>query len=215
MAATRASRTVAGTLLATLAASAGAAEPPAAAPPPHPLPVLAADQPIELEAGSSDFDYRNNRLVFQRIRIAQGDLAVEADEATATGLDFKSGLWVFRGHVRISVPDGYLSSDEAQVAFAANAITTANATGSPATFEQKRDKSVARGRAGHIDYDFVAATVRLTEDAWLSDGENEITGQTLVYSFKDQHIRANPDEQGGQRVRITINPRKNAPQPNP
>jgi lipopolysaccharide transport protein LptA len=216
MAALRANCAMCAALLAgVLAAAGGNAAAPTTTATRGSLPGLAEDQPIQLEARSSDFDYRSNRLQFRGIRISQGGLAVEADEATATGLDFKESQWVFRGNVRITVPDGFLTSDEAHVAFADNAIASAAASGSPAAFEQKRDNGIARGHAGRIDYDFGVGTVRLADDAWLSDGGTEITGQTLVYNFKDQRIRANPEEQGGQRVRITINPRTSAPKPNP
>ena len=214
MAVTRTSATAAGLLLVAVAT----AEPP----PPAPtapaatvLPRLADDQPIELDARSSDIDYKSNTLVFHGIRISQGGLAVEADEATATGLDFKQSQWVFRGHVRISVPDGSLVSDEATVTFAANAIATATASGSPAAFEQRREQGLARGHAGHIEYDFGAGTVRLTDEAWLSYGDNEMSGESLIYSPREQRVRANPDDQGSQRVRITINPSKTPPKPEP
>ena len=172
-------------------------------------------QPIQLEARSTDFDYKNNMLVFHGVRIAQGGLAIEADDGTATGLDFKASRWLFRGNVRITVPDGSLSSDEARIAFAANLIANAEITGAPARFEQKRDKGIARGHARKIEYLPAAGTIRLTEDAWLSDGDNEISGQTLVYNMRDQRVLANPDEQGSQPVRITINPKKPEPKPNP
>ena len=174
---------------------------------------LSDAQPIQLEARSSDFDYKNNSLVFHGVRIAQGGLAIEAEDGTATGLDFKDSRWLFKGNVRITMPDGSLAADEARIAFAANLISTALITGSPAHFEQKRDKGIARGRALKIEYQPAAATVRLTEDAWLSDGNNEISGQTLVYNMRDQRVLANPDEQGSQPVRITINPKKPEPKP--
>ena len=169
---------------------------------------LSSAQPIQLEARSTDFDYKNNTLVFHFVRIAQGGLAIEADEGTATGLDFKDSRWLFKGNVRITVPDGSLASDEARIAFAANLIANAEIRGSPARFEQQREKGVARGRALRIDYQPAAGTVRLIDDAWLSDGNNEISGQTLVYNMRDQRVLANPDEQGNQPVRITINPKK-------
>jgi lipopolysaccharide export system protein LptA len=172
-------------------------------------------QPIQLEARSSDFDYKNNTLVFHGVRIAQGGLAIEAEEGTATGLDFKESRWLFKGSVRITVPGGSLDSDEARIAFAANLISTAEITGAPANFEQKRDKGVARGHARRIVYQPSAGTLRLTEDAWLSDGNNEISGQTLVYNMRDQRVLANPDEQGSQPVRITINPKKPDAKPEP
>ena len=192
----------------TAATARPAAATPAAAAAPAPAPRLAEDLPIELDARSSELDYRSNTLVFRAVRIAQGALAVEADEATATGLDFKDSRWVFTGHVRISVPDGQLTSDEAHIAFADNAIASALVTGTPAAFEQKREQHVARGHAARIEYDFGAGTVRLTEDAWLSDGDTEITGRSLVYSLRDQRVLATAAEQDSQRVRITIKPRK-------
>ncbi len=196
----------------TAALLAGSAALAAAAPDPSPL-QLNSSQPIQLEARSSDFDYKNNTLLFHGVRIAQGGLAIEADEATATGLDFKDSHWLFKGNVRITGPDGSLASDEARIAFAANLIANAEVRGSPARFEQKRDKGVARGRALRIEYQPAAGTVRLIGDAWLSDGNNEITGQTLVYNMRDQRVLANPDEQGSQPVRITINPKKAEPKP--
>ncbi len=185
-----------------------------AAAPPSPLPLqLDSSQPIQLEARSSDFDYKNNTLLFHGVRIAQGGLAIEADEGTATGLDFKNSRWLFKGNVRITVPDGSLASDEARIAFAANLIANAEIRGSPARFEQMRDKGIARGHALRIEYQPAAGTVRLIDDAWLSDGNNEITGQTLIYNMRDQRVLANPDEQGSQPVRITINPKKAEPKP--
>ena len=40
-----------------------------------------ATAPIDLEAASSDFDYRNNTLLFRRVKVSQGGLQVEALEA--------------------------------------------------------------------------------------------------------------------------------------
>lgn len=173
-------------------------------------PQIQSDRPITLDARSSDFDYRNSTLVFKGVKIAQGDLAIEADEATATGLNFADSRWAFRGNVKITVPDGSLASDDARITFAKNEIANALITGKPATFQQQRDKGVARGRARRIEYDFGAGTVRLSDGAWLSDGTNEIDGRTLVYSMKDQRVLAAAAEQQDQRVRITINPSKPA-----
>jgi lipopolysaccharide export system protein LptA len=49
--------------------------------------------------------------------------------------------------------------------------------------------------------------VQLVEDAYLTDGRNDIHGQTLVYSIRDQRVLAEASAQGQERVRITINPR--------
>lgn len=177
------------------------------------LPAGNSQMPINLEAASSDFDYRNNSLMFRRVRITQGGLEVSAQQASATGLEFENAEWRLQGDVRINVPGGSLQSSEARVRFRDNAIVSASIRGAPAAFEQRlRDSDqVARGRAGTIEYDVGASTVRLTGDAWLSDGENEIRGNTLVYDIARERVLANPDEQDPGGVRITINPPKKAP----
>src|SRR5262245_34419728 len=165
--------------------------------------------PINVDAESSDFDYAKNTLLFRKVRVTQGTTSVEADEATATGLNFENSRWVFRHNVKINVESGSLTSDEAAVTFADNQIARALITGSPAAFEQKLENSedIARGRAGSIEYDFSSDTIRMLQDAYLTDGHNDIRGQTLVYSIREQRVLANASDQGDERVRITINPR--------
>lgn len=177
---------------------------------------LQPDAPITVDARSSDFDYKKGTLLFKGVRIAQGPLSVEADEAVATGLDFADSKWTFRGKVKITTADGALASNDATVQFAKNQIASALITGGPATFEQRREGGVARGRANRIEYDFGRGTVRLSEGAWLSDGPNEIKGRTLVYSMLDKRVLATASEQNNERVRITINPQQQpagAPRP--
>jgi lipopolysaccharide transport protein LptA len=172
------------------------------------VPRVQPNTPITVDARSSDFDYKNGTLVFRNVRISQGVLAVEADRATATGLEFEDSRWTFEGNVRITTEDGSMRANEARVQFAKNQISTALVTGGPASFEQKRETGVARGRANRIEYDFAKGTVRLGEGAWLSDGKNEITGRTLVYSMRDRRVLATASEQNSERVRITINPQQ-------
>jgi lipopolysaccharide transport protein LptA len=177
----------------------------------------ASQDPIDLEAASSDFDYRNNTLLFRRVKITQGALRVEAQEASATGLNFENSVWNLKGDVRITVPDGKLASSDARVTFRNNEIVSALIRGNPASFEQrlKESRQLAQGEAGTIDYDVQEGTVRLTGDAWLTDGQNVIRGSTLVYDIGRQRVAANPggSEPGG--VRITINPKQPEAAPAP
>jgi lipopolysaccharide transport protein LptA len=173
-------------------------------------PQLDENQPIQLEARSSDFDYKSSSLLFRAVHIAQGQLWIEADEATANGLNFEASVWRFSGHVRVGFVDGVLESDQALITFANNQVAVAEITGSPASFEQKRPNGVAKGRASRIEYRPAGGTVRLTGNAWLSDGTNEISGATLVYDLSGQRVVANPDDQGDERVRLTIQPKKPA-----
>lgn len=183
---------------------------PAAPTTPTGLPPGNSEMPINLEAASSDFDYKNNSLMFRRIRITQGGLEVKAQQASATGLEFENSEWRLEGDVQITVPGGSLQSSEARVQFRNNAIVRASIKGAPAQFEQRlrENGQVARGRASSIDYNVRESTVRLSGDAWLSDGQNEISGNTLVYDIGRERVQANPNEKDPGGVRITINPPK-------
>jgi len=175
-------------------------------------PTYDATAPISLEAASSDFDYRNNTLLFRRVKITQGPLQVEAQEARATGLNFENSKWDLSGQVRITLPDGRLAADFATVSFRDNAVVQAEVRGSPATFEQRLEQSrqLAQGHARTIAYDVRAGTVSLAGDAWLTDSQSEIRGETLIYDIGRQRVAANPGATQPGGVRITINPRDKA-----
>ncbi len=171
------------------------------------IPQLDANLPIQLDARSSDVDYKNNTLLFRTVRISQGPLSVEADEATATGLDFNDSHWLFKGHVKITTKDGFLKADEARITFLLNLLSAADASGTPANFEQRSADSLTTGRARQIEYRPSAATIKLIKEASLSDGRNDISGNTLLYNLRDQRVIANPEDQSNEQVRITIAPK--------
>ena len=166
-------------------------------------------QSILLSAQSFDLDYKNNNMIYHKVRISQGAMSVTADEAQATGLDFEnSSHWVFHGSVKIAMEGGQLASDEADVTFAKKLLAKAVANGSPASFEQRIQKTgkVAHGRADTIDYDVAKGMVHLSKNAWVSDGDREVQGESLTYNVLTQTIRAESAEQGSQRVHIIITP---------
>ena len=177
------------------------------------LPAVSAQEkrqlPIDLEAASTDVDYRGNRVRFRDVVVSQGATSVRAERAEATGLDFEDSTWTFEGDVRITVESrGALRSDRAIVEFTDNRIARARIIGTPAEFEQQRSVAdvMARGRAGTIEYTVDDGMVRLSENAWLSDGRNEITGPVLVYDIRAERVQAAGEPGGDERVRITINP---------
>jgi lipopolysaccharide transport protein LptA len=167
--------------------------------------------PVSVDAASSEVDYKTNTVVFTNVIISQGTMRVQAEHARATGLNFANSRWNFEGNVRIDGEQaGKLRSDQAVVEFRDNHIARATISGKPAEFEQKRANSdaVARGHADEILYDVNDGTVRLTDEAWLSDGQNEISGQLLVYNIREQRVQAvaAPDASAAadQRVHISI-----------
>jgi len=169
------------------------------------------DEKISLDAASSEVDYKKNTVVFKDIVIVQGDIKVEANhaEAEATGLNFKTGKWTFSGDVRIHVEKrGNLRSDLAVLDFKDSQIVKATITGKPAQFEQQRSASdqMARGHAGQIVYQPGEGVVRLSDNAWLTDGRNEIEGALLVYNIRQEHVEAVASPGKDDRVHITILP---------
>lgn len=165
--------------------------------------------PIKVEARSSDFDYQASVLVFNEVTISQGDVRITAERARASGLNFEDSSWEFSGTVRIAMTDSNLASDSARVRFSGGQIQSATVTGSPASFEQKREDQLAQGRASRIDYDLGRGMVELAGDAWLTDGRNEITSSILVYSTSSQRVISR------EPVTFTIQPREAAPAPSP
>jgi lipopolysaccharide transport protein LptA len=165
-------------------------------------------QSISLDAQSSELDYKNNNLIFRKVRIAQGTMSVTADQAQATGLDFENSHWVFRGNVKITMEQGLLTSDEADITFVKKLLSKAVVNGNPAAFEQRIAKTgkLAQGHADTIDYDVARGVVHLSKNAWMSDGEREILGESLKYNVLAQTIVAEGSEQGSQRVHIVITP---------
>jgi lipopolysaccharide transport protein LptA len=183
---------------------------PAAAPPALDFSGL----PISVDAASSEVDGKTNAIAFHKVVISQGATRVQADQAHATGLTFANSRWTFEGNVQIDAEQhGNLHSDQAIVEFKDNHIARAIVTGKPAEFEQKRADSpqIARGHADQIVYDVSDGTVRLSDDAWLSDGQREISAPLLVYNIREQRVQAATSPGTDQRVHISISPSKGAP----
>jgi lipopolysaccharide transport protein LptA len=161
--------------------------------------------PIDLQADSSEFDRRNSRLVFRKVTIAQGAMNIAADRADATRLDFDDSRWVFEGNVVIDNQGTRIWCDRAELVFGGHQLRRAFLTGSPARFQQPRAPSAQTdGRAGAMEYDLGAALIRLSQDAWISDGTNEVTGDSISYDLRREYVIADAGK-GGQ-VRMKINP---------
>ncbi|MFL6602174.1 MAG: lipopolysaccharide transport periplasmic protein LptA [Steroidobacteraceae bacterium] len=163
---------------------------------------------LPIDVASSKVDYKGDSVVFQDVVITQGDTRVQADHARATGLDnFDNSRWVFEGNVRINGEQhGSLKSDQAVVEFRNKYIAKATVTGNPAEFEQKRadTEEIARGRAHEIVYNVNDGTIRLSNDAWVSDGHTEVSGQEIVYSIREQRLQAAAKPGSDDKVHIVI-----------
>jgi lipopolysaccharide transport protein LptA len=165
---------------------------------------------ISYDASYMDTDFKTQVMHLKDVTITYGKMTVRADRALATARDFKNSRWTFAGNVRINAdPRGNLRSDEAVVEFEDNQLKRATATGAPAEFDQKRTDSdaIARGHANQIVYEVAAGTVRLSNDAWITDGKNDdIRGPVIVYSLREEHVEATTSPGTESRVHVTIAP---------
>jgi lipopolysaccharide export system protein LptA len=168
---------------------------------------------ILMDSQSVTIDLKTNTAVFSKIRISQGAMSITADQGQANqqrsaDLYFENNVWNFRGNVKITVEQGQLFSDDAQITFANNVLSKAVVNGKPASFEQTVAKTgkLAKGSAEAIDYDASKHLVRFLKNAYLSNGDNEIRGQSLKYDVVAQKVIAEEAEQNSQRVHITITP---------
>jgi lipopolysaccharide export system protein LptA len=174
--------------------------------------VHATQEAIDFSAAPVDIDIKNRVVIAHKVKITQGNLTLTADQGqvNGTGLQtaFDDSRWVFHGSVKVTMDSGVLNSDDAQVTFANKRLTHAVASGKPATFQHKIEKSdkTAVGHSDLIDYDVSKGIVHLTKNAWLSDGQNEVRGESLKYNMIAQTIAADAAEQNNQRVHIIITP---------
>src|SRR5580698_4665096 len=176
---------------------------------------LARDRqtPILLEAQATTIDLKTNSAIFTKIRISQGAMSITADQGQAneqrsSDLYFENNVWNFRGNVKITVEQGQLFSDDAQITFVNSLLSKAVVNGKPASFEQTVAKTgkLAKGHAETIDYDAGKHMVRFSKNAYLNDGDHDILAQSVKYDILAQRVIAEEAEQNSQRVHITITP---------
>jgi lipopolysaccharide transport protein LptA len=187
--------------------TAGAAETPCA----NPEIEIQADQP-------ADIDIRNNNALLRNVVITQCDKRIEAAEARINGgIDFENSRWELSGNVRMKAEGGSLSSDKAVVSFRNKLIAQATITGEPAEFSQPReDGTVSRGHARTIEYETAGGTVSFRDDAWLSYGCNEVSGQALTYNIRAQRVegqRPAAQQAGNGRIIFRIQPKDESGKP--
>ena len=164
--------------------------------------------PITLDADSTYYDGKSSMLMFQGLRLSQGQIGVQADEGRASKLDFKDSIWHFEGNVIIDVEDGHIECDSADLRFTDHTLRLASIHGSPATFEFRRPGSdeVTYAEAGRLEYDLITSVVEFSEDAIITEGGNQISSSYLVYNILERRINAQSSGDGDEKVKITYTP---------
>lgn len=165
-------------------------------------------------------DFRTDTLeISGNVIVTQGPTSIQAGAAKANDVRSENSRWSFQQSVHIVTSEAELQSESASAAMVGGQLARARAEGAPAQFEQRgaREDGQVQGRAGVIDYDFVAGIVKLTGNVWFSNGKDEFRGDVVIYNVRDERLQINPGGQG--RVRGIIRPRQGtaatAPAPAP
>jgi lipopolysaccharide export system protein LptA len=177
------------------------------------IPLISPDAglPIDLQAASSQLDGQSRTLTFQKVRITQGTMTIEADRGEAARLDFDNSRWRFEGSVVLNNQGARVECDSAEMQFEGHELRSAVLRGAPVRLEQPRARSTVptRGSANLMEYDVRVGTIRLIDNANLTDGANEVSGERITYDLRREFVTA--DSSGSGQVRMKIQPPSRPP----
>jgi lipopolysaccharide transport protein LptA len=172
---------------------------------------LASDDAPTWDSKSLFLDGKTNLLVLLdfHLKTPKSGYAIDAGEArTNDANNFSNSRWTFTNKVTFTLPNGSITAETATVTFVNNQISALQVTGSPANFEHydERNNLVARGTAGVMEYTLADNTVKLSNQAWVSTGQNECRAAAMVYNISEQRLSASSNEQQEKRPTCTVIP---------
>ncbi len=138
-------------------------------------------------------------------------VTIEADSAV---FDERQGQSTYTGHVVITQGGMQVRADEVTVYIEGEALKRIVARGEPVRFRQRREgEKEILGEARRLDYRADDEHLLLQDQAWLTQGGNRFSGQRIEYDMRQERVRAAQGKDGGQRVRVTIQPKSKSPPP--
>ena len=145
-------------------------------------------------------DFRSDTLEFSgNVRVTQGPMSIEAGAAKAQDVRSENSRWTFQKAVHITHGRSRSAVGLGERRGQRWPARARASEGSPAQFEQRGGSAnrQVRGRAGVIEYDFIAGIVKLTNQVWFSNGKDEFRGDVVIYNVRDERVQINP---GGHRA---------------
>lgn len=135
---------------------------------------------------------------------------VSADHATMNEI---TGIAVYTGDVEIRQGTMILQGSRVEMhRDNQGSISRIVATGNPAQFQQQAtpNQPITRAYGLRMDYRVPTQTVTITEQARVTQGADEFTGERIVYDMDKSVVDAfRSESQGGQRVQMVIQPKAN------
>ena len=116
----------------------------------------------------------------------------------------------FSGNVSITVENGTIRCESADLQFSNHQLKIASITGSPATFELTRagNDDSTYAEAGRLLYKLDEGVIEFSENATITESGNQISSNFLVYNIAEQRIKAQGSADGDGKVKITYTPRE-------
>lgn len=126
-------------------------------------------------------------------------------DADGVDIDFKAGLRVYYGNVKLRQGTLRLDADKLEVRFEDDVLQSAIAVGEPAVFRQRPDgkEQDVVGKALFIHLDEVNNIITLTRDAILSQGQDTVTGKTITYNMATDKMQVRSGDDAPTRTTKT------------
>jgi lipopolysaccharide transport protein LptA len=168
------------------------------------------DGPLQvvIDAESTAYDGNAGMLRFTGLKLTQGDISIESDDARSTGLDFESTTWHLVGNVVFDIEGSHIESGSADLTFEDFELQAATIAGSPATFEIRRSGTdqTTFASARRLHYDVADGVIEFSGDASITEGGNRIAAETLVYNIRERRVNAVASGAPDDRVKVTFTP---------
>lgn len=168
------------------------------------------DRPLQvvIDAESTAYDGNAGMLRFTGLKLTQGAISIESDDARSTGLDFESTTWHLVGNVVFNIDGSHIESGTADLTFEDFELQAATITGSPATFELRRPgtEQTTFASARRLHYDVADGVIEFSGGASITEGGNRIAAESLVYNIRERRVNAVSSGAPDDRVKVTFTP---------
>ena len=133
-------------------------------------------------------------------------IAVEADRAVR---DEKAGETIYSGDVRLMQGSLVIEAVALTIYHSRDLAERVVATGEPARMQQQPevDEAVIHAAARRITYFTAEERVLLERDAEVEQDGATVRGERIDYLIREQLVRADAADSGGERVQVVIPPR--------
>ena len=147
-------------------------------------------------------------------------IALESDsqqptyiEADRVEIDDAKGISIYRGNVILTQGTIRLTADVLTVYNAEGETERYVADGEPAHYKQTMDENNKDllANALKIEYQLARQIITLTQDAHVTQNDDEFHGDRIIYNMRTTQVQANSAPNTDGRVRMVIQPRETTP----